>query len=450
MEREQILSLDTLHFPASAFDPATGFATFDYRLTGPGGAALDFRETVEFPVPGQRPAPAVLDRVRRVLELLHVVAGVSYYKVAAPGRVRAPAAVPRAAAALFTAVYTHGLSEYAYRNDLPHVLDLAVETPGLLPDATPVDLGGRPLSAVGGGKDSIVSLELMRAAGLDPVPFSVNPNPVIERVNAASGIPALAARRRLDPRLLEANRAGARNGHIPVTAINSLVAIAAATLHGLGPVVMSNERSASDPNLVWNGHEVNHQWSKGLAAEGLLRDAVTAHAGPADPYFSLLRPLSELHIAQLFARWDTYDGVVTSCNAAFKLSGASERWCGHCPKCRFVFLAMAPAMPRERVVGIFGRNLLDDPAQLPGYRELLGIDGHKPFECVGEVEECVVALGMLAEQPSWSGAAVVEALKAELPQSVWSSASARAAMLSPADVGFLPPAYAKLLAAAVA
>ncbi len=450
MHQEQIRSLDTLLFPASSFDPATGVATFGYRLTGPGGLAVEFTETVRLPVPAEQPAPEVLDRVRRVLDLLHVVAGVSYYKIAAPRTVRAPAPVAGAAAALFTAVYTKGLAEYAYRNDVPHVLDLEVEVPGRVPDVAPVAVGGRPLSAVGGGKDSIVSLELMRAAGLDPVPFSVNPNPVIERVNAASGLPPLAARRRLDPRLLELNQAGARNGHIPVTAINSLVAIATATLHGLGPVVMSNERSASDPNLVWHGHEVNHQWSKGVEAEGLLREAVTAHAGLAEPYFSLLRPLSELHIAQLFARWDAYDGVVTSCNAAFKLSGASERWCGHCPKCRFVFLAMAPAMPRERVVGIFGADLLDDPDQLPGYRELLGVAGHKPFECVGEVEECVVALGMLLAQPPWSGAAVVEALRHEVPQAAWSSAGSRAAMLTPADIGFLPPAYGKLLADAIA
>ena len=118
-------------------------------------------------------------------------------------------------------------------------------------------------------------------------------------------------------------------------------------LHGLGPVVMSNERSASDPNLIWNGHEINHQWSKGVEAEGLLRAALTAHAGLTEPYFSLLRSLSELHIARLFAGITAYDDVVTSCNDAFKLHDPSARWCGDCPKCRFVFLAMAPFMERD-------------------------------------------------------------------------------------------------------
>jgi len=436
---------EVMRFPSYAFDPSTGVVSFDYLLDGP--SPLRFTETISLPVPATAPSAATCATVRRVLDLLHVVAGVSYYKVGAPPRIEAPASVPAEAAALFTAVYSHGLAEYAYRNELPFVLDLEVSVPGVASAAEPVDnADARPLSAVGGGKDSIVTLEILRAAGLDPVPFSVNPNPVIVAVNAASGLSALAARRRLDPRLFELNAAGALNGHIPVTAINSLIAIATAALHGLGPVVMSNERSASDPNLIWNGHEVNHQWSKGLAAEGLLRAAVTAHAGLTEPYFSLLRSLSELRIAQLFARYSAYDDVVTSCNKAFKLHDPTVRWCGDCPKCRFVFLAMAPAMSPQRLTRIFGKNLLAEPAQLPGFEELLGIDAHKPFECVGEVEESVVALGLLAADPRWSAAPVVTALVAAVPAAAWATASA-AEVLSPGGPTFVPPAYAKALAA---
>ena len=430
---------EVMRFPAYTFDPSTGEARFDYLLDGP--APERFTETITFPV-SDRPVP---DAFHRVLDLLHVVAGVSYYKVGAPHRIEAPRSVPAEAAALFTAVYTHGLAEYAYRNDLPYVLDLVVRVPSISAPARPVDNSdGRPLSAVGGGKDSIVTLEILRAAGLDPVPFSVNPNPVIVDVNAASGLPALAARRTLDPRLFELNRAGALNGHIPVTAINSLIAIATAAWHGLGPVVMSNERSASDPNLIWNGHEVNHQWSKGVAAEGLLRAAVTAHAGLTEPYFSLLRSLSELHIARLFARYTAYDHVVTSCNKAFKLHDPTVRWCGDCPKCRFVFLAMAPFMPRERLAQIFGRDLFADPAQVPGYLELLGIDAHKPFECVGEVAESLVALTLMSDQEQWRDAPVLTALQAAVPGSGWIAAPTED-VLTPGGPTFVPAAYAKAL-----
>ncbi len=433
---------DVMRFPGYAFDPSTGVATFDYELVGE--TTLSFTETITFPVAGEVP-----EAFHRVLDLLHVVAGVSYYKAGAPARVEAPRPVPAEAAALFTAVYSKGLSEYAYRNDLPFVLDLVVDVPELTPPAPPVDNADRrPLSAVGGGKDSIVTLEILRAAGFDPVLFSVNPNKVILDVNAASGLTALAARRKLDPKLFELNAAGGLNGHIPVTAINSLIAIATATWHGLGPVVMSNERSASDPNLIWNGHEVNHQWSKGVAAEGLLRAAVTAHAGLTEPYFSLLRSLSELRIAQLFARHDRYDDVVTSCNKAFKLHDPTARWCGDCPKCRFVFLAMAPFMPRERLAHIFAGDLFADPAQVPGYLELLGIDAHKPFECVGEVEESLVALAMMSEQEQWRDAPVLAALQAAVPGSAWIAAS-RDDVLAPGGPTFVPPAYAKALADAL-
>jgi hypothetical protein len=434
------VQFDVMRFPSYAFDPETGVATFDYLLDGP--EPLAFTETITFPAPPGRPVP---ETFRRVLDLLHVVAGVSYYKVGAPARVVAPTAVPPAAKDLFTAVYTQGLAEYAYRNQLPHVLDLVVEVPGVIEPAEPVDNAqARPLSPVGGGKDSIVTLEILRAAGLDPVPFSVNPNPLLVSVLDASGLPSLAARRRLDPSLFELNKAGARNGHIPVTAINSLIAIATAAWHGLGPVVMSNERSASDPNLVWNGHEVNHQWSKGVAAEGLLRAAVTAHAGLTEPYFSLLRSLSELHIAQLFARHDRYDDYVTSCNKAFKLHDRTARWCGDCPKCRFVFLAMAPAMDRGRLTHIFGVDMFADEAQVPGFLELLGIDAHKPFECVGEVEESLVALSMLDDD-----APVLVALRAAVPPAAWAEVS-RPAVLTPGGPTYVPPTYAKILDAALA
>ncbi|WP_422774700.1 hypothetical protein ACN28C_16345 [Plantactinospora sp. WMMC1484] len=434
-------------FPARSFDPATGEAGLGYALTGPDGE-LRFTERITFPLPEAPPSAATLATFERVLELLHLVAGVSYYKAAAPPRLVLPAPLGEAAVALVTAVYTAGLAEYAYRNDLPHVLDLVPELPdGQVTDPVALDNSDRrPLSTVGGGKDSIVSLEALRRAGFDPVPFSVNPNHIIVSVNEASGLTPLAARRRLDPALIELNAAGARNGHIPVTAINSLVAVATAVLHGLGPVVMSNERSASDPNLLWHGRPVNHQWSKGVEAEGLLRAALAGHAGLAEPYFSLLRPLSELHIARLFAQFDRYDDVVTSCNAAFKLSDPSDRWCGNCPKCRFIFLALAPFMPRARLVQIFGADLLADPAQVPGYLEILGIDAHKPFECVGEVEESVVALGLAAEHPDWRDAAVVRTLLDALPEQAWTAAGATD-VFTPAGPHFVPPAYAKALTA---
>jgi hypothetical protein len=178
---------------------------------------------------------------------------------------------------------------------------------------------------------------------------------------------------------------------------------------------MSNESSASVPNLSWHGRAVNHQWSKGIDAERLIRDAVASRLGPGEWYFSLLRELNELSIAELYARTDRYDDVLTSCNRAFTITKQlSGRWCRDCPKCRFVFLALAVFLPPQRVIAIFGGDLLRDPAQLPGYRELLGLSAFKPFECVGELRESVAALASLASRPQWQDAVVVATLHAEL------------------------------------
>ena len=170
--------------------------------------------------------------------------------------------------------------------------------------------------------------------------------------------------------------------------------------------------------------------ARSLPASELLQKAVRA----------------ELRRLELLAETDRYDAVVTSCNAAFKLRDASERWCRDCPKCRFVFLAMAPFMPRERITAIFGGDLLADESQIPGYRELLGVDGHKPFECVGEVEESVVALSLLAEQEQWRDAPVVRTLVDAVPPTAW-SAAATSDVFTPGGPTYVPTQYAKVLTA---
>jgi len=422
----------------------TATAVLRYRLEG-SGPPVDFAETVTFPAPTGPYPEAVLERV---LDLLLLAAGTSYYKVAAPARVVSDAVrVHPAAVPFLRDLYTLGLGEFAYRNDLPHVLELrldvaaAIEQTPPAGDAEPLrPVVNRPLVNVGGGKDSIVSIEATRAAGLDPVLFAVNPNRVIDGVFAASGLPSLSARRRLDPLLFALNADGrAYNGHIPVTAINSLISVATGVLHGLGPVLMSNERSASSPNTVWHGVEINHQWSKSLAAEAGLAVALAAHAGLPGGYFSLLRPFSELHIARMFAPIDRYDPVVTSCNRAFLLHGGTARWCGDCPKCRFVFLALAPFVDRARLVDIFGKDMLADSTQIPGYLELAGIDAHKPFECVGEVEESLIAVQLLRE--AGADDPVLEALAAAVPDGGWPTAEQQARMFHAEGRGLVPSAY---------
>jgi hypothetical protein len=142
----------------------------------------------------------------------------------------------------------------------------------------------------------------------------------------------------------------------------------------------------------------------------MFADYIREHVAADLQYYSLLRPLSELAVARQFAKSTRYDAYFSSCNRNFHILGERpvSRWCGVCPKCHFVFLALAPFMPKTRLVGIFGRNLLDDPAQTAGYDALLEYQDHKPFECVGEGRESRAALALLAGRAEWRGDALVE------------------------------------------
>ena len=147
------------------------------------------------------------------------------------------------------------------------------------------------LVPIGGGKDSATTLEILQRAGADIIGFSVGSFEPIERCAKVAGIPMIHAIRRIDPSLLEMNASGAPNGHVPVTAINSMIAVIAAVASGQEAVVMSNEASADEPTRVVDSMEINHQWSKSSNAEKLLRDSLSSVSCTVD-YFSLLRYLS--------------------------------------------------------------------------------------------------------------------------------------------------------------
>ena len=426
------------------FDRETCTATWGFELTAIGDSRSEtFTETVALTPPAAAGATD-WQRVEATLVLLGSVIGLSYYKAAAPPIYSIDVdGMTDAAVDYLAVVLREGLGEFAYRAGLSAHLEPEIVRTGSVGTAyaTAVPLVGQPLVPIGGGKDSVVSVESLAASGFSPVQFAVNPNAIIERVAAVSGFPIVSARRILDRHLLALNANGALNGHVPVTAMNSLIAVAQSLVLGLGPVVMSNESSASDPTLIWNGDPVNHQWSKSLDAERRLVAVLESQVGVADAYFSLLRPFSELRIARGFATSTKYDAAIVSCNRAFRLDAANAQWCGDCDKCRFVFLAMAPYMSRSRLSGIFGKNMFDDATQVAGYRALLGLDAHKPFECVGEEAECSVAMSLASRTDDWGSSAVITALLEEIPGLREGDPSLEAQVLSEAEADVLAGDY---------
>ncbi len=314
-------------------------------------------------------------------------------------------------------LYDDGLREFAVANHLPVPRRVTI---GSEPALDPVDPPPPPIARsrgappgglvvpIGGGKDSMVLIEAVR--DLRPRLFAVNPHPLVVELADQSGLELIVVRRRLDPGLSVLNQEGALNGHVPITAIVSLIAVVGSFLYGYDSIAMAVERSASEETVLVDGVPVNHQYSKSLEFERLLADLITSTVDAGLSYGSALRPYSELAIARTFARLTQYHGTFCSCNSAFRqTAGAGDRWCGHCPKCRFVGLMLAPFVDRGALSAIIGRDLFADPGQVDGFAALMS-DEDKPFECVGERRESAAALRLLSERSEWRDSPVVSAL----------------------------------------
>jgi hypothetical protein len=394
-----------------SFDPATGEARFGYRL-----GDLAFTEVLG--LPAAKAEKAQSPAFRKLLDLTAFVLGVSYFKLRAPFAITAPdIALTEAERAFVIDVYENGLGEFYARNDLARFGRLTLTTADDTTERKPaLTLPERTLLPIGGGKDSLVSVELLTHVGVDFSPFAVNPKgPIVSSVDAIGRAPVYVTRT-LDPEMIRLGKApGYYNGHVPSTAINSMIASLCALLFGYDQIVLSNERSASEGNVVFDGRETNHQYSKSLGFELLIADVLANATGGALKYFSLLRPYSEARIASLFNQGQRFDAVFSSCNRNFRLTGNDgPLWCGECPKCHFVFLIFAPFMAKDRLLKIFGKNLLDIEANEHSFRELAGLTGQKPWECVGEILEAAACFYTLTRHADWHQEAVVRNIKADL------------------------------------
>lgn len=399
------------------FDPDSRVLRLRYGFGG-GPAPERFVETVTFETEPRGRDRSGADAWNRAVTHLHIAAGTSYYKAAAPERVVVEGvALTGAEAAFHHQLYDEGLREFAVTNALPVPRPVRIEADarvaGRLPSPAGSASGDRRslLVPIGGGKDSLVVIEALRS--WEPTLFVVNPRPVLDDLVSATGLEAVRVRRELSPELGRLNRTGALNGHVPVTAIVSLLAVAASVLYGFDDVVMAIERSASEETRMVGGVSVNHQFSKSLELERRMQELVTWSIDPGIRYSSGLRPYAELSIGRAFAGLTAYHPLFCSCNAAFRSNAdPAQRWCGACPKCRFVALMLAPFMARDAVTAIIGRDLFDQVDEVPGFRALMS-DADKPFECVGERKESAAALRLLARRPGWRDTAVVRTLRSD-------------------------------------
>jgi hypothetical protein len=443
---------EVFRYEAYEIHPAAGLLSCRYSVDGSG-----FEERITLSREGTWDSPAA----RAAARLVFLLAGVSYYKTAAPEVIDlGQTAITESERDFLYQYYLQGLGEFGYQNgiDLTGLRVVAPSRPARPPRPAPAP-ATRALVPFGGGIDSIVTVEQVRHrtdAALFIVSRPGDRFAAIERPAAVTGLSVIRADREIDPRLLRSKELGFLNGHVPVTGILSAIAVLAAALDGRDAVVMSNEWSSSVPTLELGDRSINHQYSKSVSFEAGFREVLADADAVLPDYFSLLRPRTELWVAERFASLSTYHDTFRSCNRAFHIDQALrlDHWCGQCDKCCFIDLILAPFVSAAELERIFaGGDLppgggshepLADPAQADRFRTLLATSAAgKPFECVGEVNECRAAVLLAARRADRADSKLLQELAGEVADlSDAPSAAASADMLRPVGEHFIPAAFA--------
>jgi UDP-N-acetyl-alpha-D-muramoyl-L-alanyl-L-glutamate epimerase len=292
-------------------------------------------------------------------------------------------------------LFRYGLGEFFYTNKIPLPGDdlfqfQFVRNAKDMPEIARGKPSGRKvLVPVGGGKDSVVSLELLKSAGLEIVPFAVNPRSTTDNVLQTAGYAlqeSVIINRTIDPLLLDLNQKGFLNGHTPFSALLAFSAVFTGRLKEISEIALSNESSANEASIP--GTKINHQYSKSIEFEIDFRNYVNEFIDSGINYFSLLRPLNELQISLMFAGYKQYHPVFRSCNVGSK----QDIWCCKCSKCLFTFVMLSPFLSEAGMIDIFGGNLFYDEDLIDTLEALSGLTPEKPFECVGTLDDVNIAL----------------------------------------------------------
>ncbi len=365
-----------------------------------------FHPQVRIPYSGK------LDKERLAPFAFHLglIEAISYWKAACPSEVIVEAgALNQEQRRFWQDLFLHGLGEFYYQNQIdftqPNFLAISPQKINTEPADAPNptlyqgDTTALPSAAdvvlMGGGKDSAVTLALLQASTIPFQTMVVNPTEAsLANIQAAGAAPPIIVTRTIDPVLLELNRKGYLNGHTPFSAYLAFLGTTVAMLYGNAHVVVSNERSADEGNVVYHGMEINHQYSKSFRFESLFRTYCATYLTPDVGYFSFLRPLNDVQISHLFAKHSEFFTTFRSCNVGSK----TNTWCGTCAKCAFTYLLLYPVLSHEQMVISFGRDLFAVPEILSFIKELVGLSPVKPFECVGTRDEAKVSLLLSIEK----------------------------------------------------
>ena len=331
---------------------------------------------------------------------------INYFKLSCPKKVVIEAGfIEKEQADFFKKLIYNGLSEYFYRNKINLSYDefttFEIRSNKKFNLICDNEFSGN-LILVGGGKDSIVSLELLEDEHDNNMCF------LFERDIYPKNLPSYNSiytagytdddivifNAEIDSLMLKLNKEGFLNGHIPFSSQLAFAGFIMAYLNNKRYIIVSNEASSNEGNI--EGTNINHQYSKSVEFENDFRTYIQKYFTKNIEYYSLLRPLLEIQIAKIFAKHKKYHNIFRSCNLSSKNTGTN--WCANCSKCLFIFIILSPFIKLDKLSEIFGNNMLEDKELLETFKQLLGYSDNKPFECVGTFQEVRYACSKTIEK----------------------------------------------------
>lgn len=340
-----------------------------------------------------------------ILFFLHLVLGISYYKLKCPKKIKiSSGSLNKEQSDFFNKLYTNGLWEFFYINqiDFRNLIKFPYEQNSSFGFHKSNISSQSSLVPVWWGKDSSVVLSMLDNKDFDTLVLWKH-DIAINICHAFGKAPTLI-KRTLDPLLFKLTETWSYyNGHVPISSIIAWIWLMTAYLKHNKYIVLANESSANFWNTIWNGMEINHQYSKSLEFETDLNNFINSNITDIT-YFSLLRPFSELKIIEIFCKKASgLFKTFSSCNKNFKIHGALSWtvWCNKCPKCCFVFALLCPFIGISKCIDIFGENLFENINLLNTFIALTWHKWIKPFECVWTYDEAQTAIKRIIDWYQW-------------------------------------------------
>ncbi len=421
-----MLHAKSFTFVTYKVNPKRSTITFTYKVEFRTGITKTFKDKLIF----NNIAPELWDKVpdnvlKPTLESLLIMLGINYWCVFPTNNIKIKDfSLTQEQAKFWEELYLNGLGEFFYemKMDFHDLISFPYDAKLVVPEPARFTTKERALLLNGAGKDSILSAEILKSSNTPFDFFAFAPTPAHKKIARLVGANTITVNRHRDPFMNFYTTLFGVSSSYPSVSTFTFVATLLAEVLGYNSIIFSNERSADFGNLNYLGLAVNHQWCKSSGAEKMVNDYIQKYITPDISTKSLLREYSEIDIVRRFVQYPKYLNHVTSCNSYFwlplpmQMMQRKAYWCKQCPKCVFLFACFGAFMPKAEVVKMFGGNLYTRKKLIPFFKRILGIEGFKPLDCVGEPEEMILAMHYTQNTGEYAGEPVMQMFEENFPQ----------------------------------